>query len=368
MAPSREERAQLFESALDYLPVAIFCKDSFSDFKFILWNKKCEELFGLKREQMYGKTDYDFFPKDQADFFRKKDIETMSVKGSLEILEEPVEAPTVGTRWVHTIKAPLPDKSGKPRFLLGVTEDITERRQMQEKIEQQTLKLISKAKMASLGEMASGIAHEINNPLAIIRLNLEEMRDALNAQPQDLKKIFHLLDRMSNTSQRIGKIVRGLNSFSRNSTKDPMVRVRLTDLLHDTLEFCLERFRAKQVDLKVSVPEELEIHCRPSQISEVLLNMLNNAFDAIEGKEKPWISIEAQATDKTVRIVITDSGKGIPPEVQEKMMQPFFTTKEIGKGTGLGLSIAKGLVEDHGGELLFNSTHSNTQFVIQLPR
>lgn len=106
---------------------------------------------------------------------------------------------------------------------------------------------------------------------------------------------------------------------------------------------------------------------RQAQIEQVLLNLLNNSFDAIQSTPDRWIHITARLENHRVLILVTDSGTGIPNDVQQKMLQPFFTTKEVGKGTGLGLSISKGIIEDHQGQLYYDPKNKNTCFVIDLP-
>ena len=110
-----------------------------------------------------------------------------------------------------------------------------------------------------------------------------------------------------------------------------------------------------------------EIFCRDTQISQVLLNLLNNSFDAIAGDPEAWVELSVYQKNEYIEISIVDSGKGISPEIQQKIMHPFFTTKEIGKGTGLGLSISKEIVKSHGGKFFVELDSANTKFVIQIP-
>jgi signal transduction histidine kinase len=106
---------------------------------------------------------------------------------------------------------------------------------------------------------------------------------------------------------------------------------------------------------------------RPSQVSQVVLNLINNSADAIEGSPNPWIIVDVVATGTSLFLSIMDSGKGIPEEIAKKIMNPFFTTKEVGKGTGLGLSIGKGIIEGHGGKLYLDRNSPHTKFIIELP-
>lgn len=117
-----------------------------------------------------------------------------------------------------------------------------------------------------------------------------------------------------------------------------------------------------------AIPGGARRRVRPSQIGQVLLNLLGNAYDAVEGRPTPWVSLEARSVDGMVRITVTDCGNGIAPDVIERMMQPFFTTKPVGRGTGLGLSISSGIVDQHGGRLSYDDSGPNTRFTIEWPR
>jgi len=222
--------------------------------------------------------------------------------------------------------------------------------------------------MSSLGEMAGGIAHEINNPLAIIGLSANQISEALAKTPADLSFAKESAEKIVQTVRRIGKIVKGLRSFSRSGEKDPFSPSHLKQIIDDTLELCRERFNSGGIQLTVDCPSDLMIPCRAVQISQVFLNLLNNSFDAIADLPSPWIRIQVTESNGYVDIRITDSGAGIPPKIAEKLMAPFFTTKEVGSGTGLGLSISKGIVEDHRGTLEYVSESKHTEFLIRLPK
>lgn len=238
----------------------------------------------------------------------------------------------------------------------------------QEDLEGQRRKNVAHAKMSSLGEMASGIAHEINNPLAILQAKIFQMRKLVDAEPLNKAKIYEHADKMDDTVQRIAKIIKGLRSFSRNSEGDPMSISSAGAVIESTLEFCQARFKASAIVFKLSPIPEAYIKCRESQLAQVVLNLLNNSFDAVSGLDEKWISMDVKEKLSTIEIVITDSGKGIPTSVVEKMMFPFFTTKGVDKGTGLGLSISKGIVEEHGGKIHYDASCPNTCFIVTLPK
>jgi C4-dicarboxylate-specific signal transduction histidine kinase len=235
-------------------------------------------------------------------------------------------------------------------------------------LEKKNQAMMASSKMSALGEMAGGIAHEINNPLSIINGKAGQLRMSLQKGGEiDRSKLVESLQRIEGTCLRIAKIITGLKRFSRNAEKDPSAKVGLHQLVEETLELCRERFSRANVALRVNADCRAELECRGTQISQVLMNLLGNAFDAVEKLPEKWVQLEVEQLGPMVRIQVTDSGRGIPPEIRQKLMQPFFTTKEVGKGTGLGLSISRGIVADHHGKFFIDDKCPNTRFVIELP-
>jgi len=239
--------------------------------------------------------------------------------------------------------------------------------ELREQTERQRVQLLAHSKMAILGEMAGGIAHEINNPLFVINGKLSHLEKQLQQIQPPLGKINEDLQKILTMTARIAKIVSGLRQFSRNGEQDPKTATSLLEILNDTLELCQERLNNAHIELRLQIPPDLKVFCRAVQISQVLMNLLSNSFDAIESRAQKWIAISALRTDLAVEITVMDSGPGIDPLIAPRIMQPFFTTKEIGKGTGLGLSISKGLIESHGGSLVYNAQSLNTAFTFTLP-
>lgn len=246
--------------------------------------------------------------------------------------------------------------------LLVVARDFTAAKVAQAKI-------LQSSKMASLGEMAGGLAHEINNPLTIIKTRADQI--LLRVQRGESLPEAWVKQRVtliSETVERIAKIIKGLRSFARDSSSEPLTDVRVGAIIDDTLSFCAQRFKSYEIDLREVVPSpDIMLVCRPVQISQVLLNLLNNAFDAVNGLPERWVQLEVGLKNEMIEFSCTDSGAGVPPELREKIMQPFFTTKEVGRGTGLGLSISRGIVENHGGKLWLDEHSRNTRFVFRLP-
>lgn len=211
------------------------------------------------------------------------------------------------------------------------------------------------------------IAHEINNPLAIIQGKASLLLKLIRSRKFNTETGTAHLAVIIKTTERISKIIIGLKSFSRNGDKDHMILTETSVMLENVFNLCADKFKSNNVKLEIKTAPTLNLLCRSVQLEQVLVNLLGNACDAVSSLPEKWVQIDFRVTADQLQILVTDSGKGIAPDVLEKMMQPFFTTKEIGKGTGLGLSISKSIIEDHHGCLLYDATSPNTCFVIELP-
>jgi C4-dicarboxylate-specific signal transduction histidine kinase len=235
-------------------------------------------------------------------------------------------------------------------------------------IKKQQRELIASSKMSSLGEMAGGIAHEVNNPLMIIQAMADQLKRMCDRGELDPPKARSTAQQIEDTVRRIAKIISGLRAFARNADRDPLAPATVGSIVDATLGLCQQRFRAKGVEVRISGALDATLDCRAVQLSQVLLNLLNNAFDAIERERDKWIALAVKEEPDWVTLCVADSGPRIPEEIAAKIFQPFFTTKPVGKGTGLGLSISKGIVEDHGGTLTLCIDAPNTCFAVRLPK
>jgi PAS domain S-box-containing protein len=344
------------EAILESLPDPLFLKNENSQVVFA--NREYEKFVGMKREVFVGKSDYDFFPKEAADRFRRQDNEAFS--SAQPVQNEEVVVDSRGRpRNVLTKKTPL-DIPGKERVLIGIVRDITDLKHIQ-------TSLVAQSKMASLGEMAAGIAHEINNPLSIIR-----GRALLIKGRSTDEKINSDLELIEQNCIRIEKIMRSLKSVSRNSSLDPFEETPIMAILEETDIIAKERFHDRNLELifqiAPGISEMDRTRARPAEIVQVLVNLLNNSFDAIRTQKGGWAKIGVSVEAKNFVIEVTDSGARIDAAVAEKMMEPFFTTKPTGKGTGLGLSVSRQFIENHGSKLQYDPKHSHTRFFFTLPK
>lgn len=229
--------------------------------------------------------------------------------------------------------------------------------------------LTNSAKMSALGEMAGGVAHEINNPLAIISGVSNRLLRKASCGDHNHAAMENGLTTITQTVERIVEIVNGLRLISRSADSDPKEIVSVIKIVDDSLVLCREKFKNNNISLLNSYERDLEFFVlgRAPQFSQVLLNLLNNSFDSVCELSQRWISISIESNNGGVELRVTDSGPAIESNITEKMMNPFYTTKEAGKGTGLGLSISKSIVEDQGGKLYYDSSSPNASFIIELP-
>ncbi len=236
--------------------------------------------------------------------------------------------------------------------------------------ENSRIQLMYSAKMSALGEMAAGVAHEINNPLTVVIGKSNQIIKMFESGNIDTKKALDDLKKVLLTANRISKIVSGMRTFSRSAENDPFIAESYDKIIEDTLSLCSERIQKSDIKINIEQEKGIFISCRPAQISQVLLNLLSNSFDSVAiSNDEKWIKLVVykDVFQKNVITEVIDSGAKIDKATVKRIFEPFFTTKEIGKGTGLGLSISKGIIEDHGGELLFDDNSPNTKFFFSLP-
>lgn len=234
--------------------------------------------------------------------------------------------------------------------------------------EEQQFKADYAARLASLGEMAQGVAHEINNPLAVVMFSADEINQRARKNELDKDFVANYSGKILLMSQRIAKIVKGLRYFSRDAEKDPFRDLPVSMIIEQTVDFRIEKYKNSGVKLEIAPYDEaLMVKCREVQVMQALINLLSNSFDAVVGQDEPWIRIDVRAHGDKVLLLVSDSGEKISEEKQKKMFEPFYTTKAVGQGTGLGLSIALGLLQDNAGDLKFLGNNP-TRFEISLPK
>lgn len=261
---------------------------------------------------------------------------------------------------------PIKEEDGEIYNALAVITDITEKSALQ-------AEATRAAHLASLGELAAGVAHEINNPINGV-INYAQL--LVNKSPQGSRE-NELAGRIVHEGDRIARIVGGLLSFARES-KNEKFACKLQKIIDDTVMLVAAQLRHDGISVRVNVPEKLkEVIANPQQIQQVFLNIISNARHALNlkysGAQKDkGLSISCQniiaGSSPYVRTTFYDRGTGIPAEILEKVMLPFFSTKPSGQGTGLGLSISHNIIKDHGGRIMIESEEGiSTQVIVDLP-
>jgi PAS domain S-box-containing protein len=519
------------DSIVENVPIMLFVKEAVG-LSFELFNKAGERLLGYRRQDLLGKNDYDFFPRDEADFFIAKDREVLAGKQLVDIPEEAIQT-REGLRLLHTMKIPILDEQGAPRYLLGISEDITERRALEElrrrageereryarelegtnralseserryrQLTEATLDAIIVAdgagairlfnpaaerlfgyradevlgksltclmpeeyheqyrralrlyretgqgrmvgrtselygrrrdglqfplelaltalkgggevqflgairdlsernrmrsvlfqseKLASIGRLSAGVAHEINNPLAYVANNLavlerdvrgllrmleiyggatEEFartapeaarRAQTTAEEIDLPYIQENMDRLLGRTRegldRVTRIVQSLRAHARTAPA-PRQEVNVPDLLESSLEILQGRLRRRGIEVRRHYGDCPKVLCTSTDLGQVLLNLLVNACQAIDSlpADRPGrIDVTVRREGDELLIEVADNGCGIPLEDRPRLFDPFFTTKAVGEGTGLGLWITHAIVSAHGGRIEVDS-------------
>ncbi len=256
----------------------------------------------------------------------------------------------------------------KIEFVLVTARDVSELKKAQDVIENQKLQTLANSKLTALGEMAAGIAHEINNPLTIILGRVDHMRRLVTSGKASESELNQSLDKILNTTYRISKIVKSMKSLSREHEGDDFVHSNLKEIIDDIINVSNDHFSKNEIKVTSAIDSSLELDCNPGLISQVFMNLLSNSIDAIKSQTNDrWVNIEAHVKDATLYISFSDSGPGIPLNIQEKIMLPFFTTKEAGKGTGIGLSLCRTIITNHNGKLYIDNESKTTTFKIELP-
>ena len=242
-----------------------------------------------------------------------------------------------------------------------------ERSRLAKELEDLRVNQAKSLKMATLGEMAGGIAHEINNPLAIIMGYANRIKRLSKENEKEYSSFTDYADKIEKTTSRIAKIVKSLRAYSRKEDQDPMAPARLVDIIDDTLSICSESFKVSSIDLIVEEILDIQLLCKDIQLSQVLLNLLNNSHDAIKNNNKKWIRIFTTEENGTLYLYIIDSGEIVDPMTIKQIFNPFFTTKAKGLGTGLGMSISKNIINAHNGKIELVKGELNTTFRVSLP-
>lgn len=371
-----EKAAHVSEAWLDAFfksaPIGMVVMDD--QLRYLKINDSLAEINGLPAEDHYGKSLHEVVPHIAPIFedMYYEILKTGQLVPNLEMSGEVPSQPGVKRHWVCS-HFRIPGDEPETYFLGIIVVEVTELKKAEEERTGLEMRLRQQQKLESIGTLAGGVAHEINNPINGI-MNYAQLIDDRLDPDSPLREYAGEIVR---ESKRVAKIVLNLLTFARQD-KEPHSPANISDNVNDTLSLIRTIIRGDQITLHVDVPDDLpKIKCRSQQIQQVLMNLLTNARDALNARypghdPNKIMKVTAKAFEKEgrqwIRTTVEDHGAGIPDEIQGRLFDPFFTTKDRTKGTGLGLSISHGIVQDHRGELSFECEAGQyTRFHLDLP-
>jgi PAS domain S-box-containing protein len=334
-----------------------------------IWDDMMFQIFGISKKAPMTRKDWEQLIHGDDRPKVERFLDTIVAGRTQHTMEFRIIRPDGAMRYLSVSGGPVLDKAGSVTGVVGIVLDITERTQLELDLEAAREQAISSARLSALGMMAGGVAHEINNPLAIIHALASDLIEVVKEEGSAPPRVVESSSRkIRQTADRIARIVKSLRTISREGSKDKISLVPVSKILENTLGICEARFKAHSVQLILPEHSRLNVFCREVQIEQVLLNLLQNAFDAVaEQKGERWVRVDVTPRNEVVAISVTDSGPGIPEELRSRVGEPFFTTKEVGKGTGLGLSLSKTIAEEHGGSIAYEVEDGHTRFSLILP-
>ncbi len=359
---SSEEK---YRSLFDNDPNPIFILDM-HHFEILDLNHRAQDCYGYDREEMLGMSFLDIGEKDDEEIIKR--LKGISKSGSI-LFSKKRHFRKNGEPFFVNIHVSRSEYGGK-EVLIASTADITE------SVEQET-QLIQASKMTTLGLMAAGMAHEINQPLNVIQVCADTLLKAVNRniplQSEDLKS---MADDIRQNVQRAAGIIKHMRDFSRKS-EGVRSRLNINDPIQDVFKVLGHQLKMHGVTLSLELSKELpDILAEKNRLEQVFINLVTNAVDAMDEKERhKWpekiakeLRIRSYAETDTVVVTVSDTGTGMSRETMDKIFEPFFTTKEVGKGTGLGVSISYGIVKDYEGTIdIHSEVDKGTTFLLRFP-
>ncbi|MCU1332645.1 MAG: hybrid sensor histidine kinase/response regulator [Candidatus Angelobacter sp.] len=363
------------DSVIENIPVMVFIKDA-KTLRFVRVNSACEQVTGYKREELIGKSDLDFFPETQANGFMAQDRKALETGELVDVPEETIQTRHLGERTLHTQKIPLVGADGRPGYLLGLSEDVTERLQYQgqievknQELEQRNSEVVRTNHLKS--QFLASMSHELRTPLNAI-LGFSELLLDQSAGPL-VGKQKRWVDFIQKGGRHLLQLINDILDLSKieagqveiNAESFP-VEVATPEVLSTIRPLLL----TKKISLSSKMDPELMVLADRLRFKQILYNLLSNAvkFSPVEGQ----IAIEAAQEGSMVRFAICDNGIGIAPQHQQVIFEEFHQVESRDgvpkEGTGLGLAITRRLVEQQGGEISVESElGKGARFIFTLP-
>jgi len=335
---------RFLDAIIENIPNMIFVKDA-EHLAFERFNRAGEQTLGMKREQLIGKNDYDFFPAEQAEFFQARDRDTLQKKALLDIPEEPIQTAN-GTRWLHTKKVPILDEQGQPAYLLGISEDITERKEAASALIR--AKDAAEAASRELEAFSYSVAHDLRAPLRSIdgfsQALLEDYHDKLDEEGRSHLK------RVRNAAQRMAMLIDDLLKLSRLTRAElRRERVDLSALARNVGGKLAESAPDRAVELQVA--DELWVHADARLLGVAIENLLDNAWKFTRSRASARIHLGVEDVDGAPAFFVRDNGVGFDMSYVDKLFGVFQRLHALHEyeGAGIGLATVQRVVHRHGG-------------------
>ncbi|MFO0690388.1 MAG: ATP-binding protein [Myxococcota bacterium] len=349
---------RFLDSVVENLPITVFVKEAPS-LRYVRWNRHAEELVGIGREELLGKCDRDFFPPDEAEGFVAQDREVLEGGVLVDVAEETVATRTNGKRLVHTRKVPIPGPTGRPEYLLGISEDITERKQAEAELRR--AKEAAEAANVAKSQFLANMSHEIRTPMNGV-LGMTELlaTTALDERQR------HLVETVRSSATSLLSIINDILDFSKmeaGKLELETVDFGVRSVVKELADLFGEAASRKGIGLSVAVDDDVPPVLRgdPLRLRQVLVNLVGNAIKFTErGAVTVEVALlEAEASGAVIEVRVRDTGVGVPPAAQARIFDAFAqadgsTTRQFG-GTGLGLAIVKRIVGLMGGDVALES-------------
>jgi PAS domain S-box-containing protein len=357
-----QESYQLLQAVIEGTSDAIFVKDGAG--RYVMINSSGARALGKAAAEIIGKDDTELYPPDTACQMIEHDRIVMR-SGDTHTFEETAILGGVRRTFLST-KAPHRDHQGQVIGVIGIARDITERKQAEEEMHRQREALYQSEKLATMGQLLAGVAHELNNPLSVVLGQAALLRQSLRSRRQ-----IERAEKIVRGAERCARIV---NNFLALARQRPPERqpVYLNQVVRDAVELLAYPLRVDGVEMRYELAEGLPVlRADPHQLHQVIVNLVANAHQAMRetaAARRLTLATGVDAEGRQVWLEVRDTGPGIAPEVRDHIFEPFFTTKPPGVGTGLGLSLCQSIVESHGGRIGVESAPGQgASFRVELP-
>lgn len=360
------QEAEFLSLIIDRLPIAMFCKKIQGESsQFVAWNQQAENLWHVQKTNVMKNT------VDKSTQYLLDQLTSNSNQTDITHQQEQRFFINGKEKFVDSWEVPINSLNQQGSLHIGLAFDVTSQRNLRETLKLEKQKNIMASKLASLGEMAGGIAHEINNPLTVIRGNTELILSQIKSGNLEIEAVSVRLKKVLDLVDRIARIITNLRKFARDASNDAKTDVPLVVPLRSAIDLTRHLFTVQgatlNTDSLTGFSEHLTVLGSEIEISQVFVNLLNNAAHAIEHTENKKVEILLSSSETYVEILICDYGTGIADEHIDRIFDPFFSTKDVNSGTGLGLSISRSIIENLSGSLTLESPRKPTKFKISLP-